>query len=69
MLQDIAWVNSHQIRGPVASMLGLFNLYNEANALKEKENIIKMIQTCAVNLDKMVKDIAGRIDTELDNKD
>jgi PAS domain S-box-containing protein len=69
MLQDIAWVNSHQIRGPVASMLGLFNLYNEVQTPDEKEGIVKMIQTCAVNLDKMVKDIAGRIDTELDNKD
>jgi PAS domain S-box-containing protein len=69
MLQDIAWVNSHQIRGPVASMLGLFNLYNEAQTPDEKESIIKMIQTCAINLDTMVKDIAGRIDTELGNKD
>lgn len=68
MLQDIAWVNSHEIRGPVASILGLFNLYNEAHTQEEKENIIKMINTCAINLDSMVKDIAGRIDTELENE-
>lgn len=67
MLQDIAWVNSHEVRGPVASILGLFNLYNEASTQEEKDNIIKMINTCAVNLDRMVKDIADKIDAELGN--
>lgn len=30
-LRDIAWISSHEIRGPVASILGLVNLYDSKN--------------------------------------
>lgn len=65
VLQEIAWLNSHEIRGPVASILGLFNVYKEAHSSQEREEIIEMISTYTENLDVIVHNIADRLNKEI----
>ncbi|NCD71752.1 PAS domain S-box protein [Mucilaginibacter agri] len=65
VLQEIAWLNSHEIRGPVASILGLFNIYKEAHSAEEREKIIEMISTYTENLDVIVHNIAERLNKEI----
>lgn len=63
-LQQIAWLSSHEIRRPVASILGLVNLSEEAKASEEKEEILRLVKRCAKELDDIVHDITRRVHEE-----
>lgn len=54
-LRDIAWISSHEIRGPVASILGLVNLYDSKNP--EAPFNLEIIQ----HLSKVSRDLDGVI--------
>ena len=64
VLQEISWASSHEIRKPVASILGLAYLAQNADAV-EKETIINMINQCAEELDGIVHTINHKISNEL----
>jgi signal transduction histidine kinase len=57
-LNDIAWVVSHKVRGPVASILGLAKLFNH-NDLADPDNakILEGIYSAANELDTAVKEV------------
>lgn len=59
-LKSIAWTQSHLVRGPLASILGLLNLYNR-DVADDPENLelIDMIITAASELDAVVHDVVG----------
>jgi PAS domain S-box-containing protein len=60
-LQDIAWIQSHKVRGPVATVLGLINLLQETDlSEKDKEMVIEGIKAASVNLDDVVKEIVAK---------
>ncbi|QJD97634.1 PAS domain S-box protein [Mucilaginibacter robiniae] len=61
MLQEIAWLSSHEIRKPVASILGLSNLINEVQTVEEKEEVIQLVQQCAQDLDQVVHHITNEV--------
>lgn len=61
VLKDIAWISSHEIRRPVASVLGLVNVMEFSDSIEEKEQIVKMIGECAAELDIMVHSIHDKI--------
>ncbi|UEG51565.1 PAS domain S-box protein [Mucilaginibacter daejeonensis] len=65
-LQEIAWLSSHEVRRPVASILGLIHLAKDANSVQEKEEIMGMINVCAEELDKIVHVITDRVNEESD---
>lgn len=63
VLREISWISSHEIRRPVASILGLMGLIKESALLSEKEELINMIGKCADELDGMVRLINDKINT------
>ena len=65
VLQEISWLSSHEIRRPVASILGLAYLAADVKEVEEKEQIIGMITTCAEELDGIVHTITNKISNEL----
>ncbi|HZZ76167.1 MAG TPA: PAS domain S-box protein, partial [Puia sp.] len=59
-LREIAWIQSHLVRAPVASILGLIQLCS----LDDSPNaeIIPMLKKAAEDLDKVIIDITKRTD-------
>jgi PAS domain S-box-containing protein len=64
-LQEIARIHSHKIRGPLASILGLTQLFNVEKADVENREIIDHINTAANNLDLVIHDIVRQTDHRL----
>jgi PAS domain S-box-containing protein len=64
-LKAVSWLNSHQIRKPVASILALTQLMRSSEDETEKEEILKMLHHCAIELDEIILEInaeaSGRI--------
>lgn len=55
-LVDIAWTQSHMVRGPLARMLGLLNLIeNHKIKAQEKFKFLKLLKDESLELDKAVK--------------
>jgi len=65
VLQEISWLSSHEIRKPVASILGLAYLAKDAQNAEDQEEIIGMINVCAEELDAIVHTITDKISNEL----
>jgi PAS domain S-box-containing protein len=60
-LTEIAWLQSHQVRGPVATILGLIPLFNyEDPADKGNIEILDMIRTTAHQLDQNIKEVVNK---------
>lgn len=59
-LQDIAWIQSHKVRGPVASILGLAQLFNIEQEDITNLQIMHHVQTAANNLDLVIRDIVNK---------
>ncbi|HEX8532450.1 MAG TPA: PAS domain-containing protein, partial [Cytophagales bacterium] len=53
-LLRIAHLQSHQIRGPVATILGLLQLLNRNSLTQENAQLIKYLETSAVKLDETI---------------
>lgn len=62
LLQDIAWLQAHKVRAPLASILGLVNLFSLDLTRKELEESITMLQKSALELDEIVREIIKRSD-------
>lgn len=64
-LKDVSYLNSHLIRKPIASLLGLTNLIRE-NVIDAKEfkNIAEYIYECSVELDEVVKQVNNKINKD-----
>lgn len=65
VLQEISWLSSHEIRRPVASILGLAYLAKDSRSIAEKTEIVEMINVCAEELDSIVHTITDKISNEL----
>jgi PAS domain S-box-containing protein len=59
-LQEIAWIQSHKVRGPLASILGLVSLFDTDTASADNVEIIDYIRTAAGQLDTVVHEIVGK---------
>ena len=59
-LQQIAWVQSHKVRGPLATILGLAQLFNSKDGDIETEEIIHGILTSAEKLDAVIREIVSK---------
>lgn len=57
-LKKIAWVQSHRMRSPVATIIGLTDLFNQQNpADPVNADIIDHIKTISVQLDTMIREV------------
>ncbi len=61
-LEEYAFINSHKLRGPVATVLGLLNLFTTIELKDEDREIINHMTKATQNLDKVVKDITKAIE-------
>lgn len=60
-LREIAQLSSHDLRGPVASILGLVSLFDEENQDMNLNNtIIENLKECATSLDKVIHAIVKK---------
>ncbi|RYY06191.1 MAG: PAS domain S-box protein, partial [Sphingobacteriaceae bacterium] len=64
ILKNIAWMSSHELRRPVASILGLINLMNETKD-EERDEAIQMLNTCTQQLDDIIHNINHMIEQEI----
>jgi PAS domain S-box-containing protein len=61
LLRKIAWMSSHEIRRPVATILGLVDLMNQAENEAERNEILPLLNRCATEMDQMVHEINNEI--------
>jgi PAS domain S-box-containing protein len=66
-LKKVAWLSSHEIRRPLANILGLVNLMKTTSNMDEKIKILENINSSAKELDAMVHEINSKIVTEFEN--
>lgn len=60
-LQDIAWLQSHVMRAPVAKIMGIVHLLQRLDLDEvEKSILLNDLNTCASELDKVIHDIANK---------
>ncbi|MDB4922498.1 PAS domain S-box protein [Mucilaginibacter sp.] len=62
MLQDIAWVNSHQLRRPVCSVLGLIDVLKIVRNDADRAECMCLLEKSALELDQLSKGINQKID-------
>jgi len=64
-LREIAWVQSHEVRAPLARLLGLLDLLDNFNSLNQesKTRVIQSLRDSALELDVIIRDVVRR--TEL----
>lgn len=56
-LKKIAWIQSHQIRKPVANILGLIPLFEEGNLTGEQKELLHHLKVSSAELDNYIKEI------------
>ncbi|MEL7004488.1 MAG: triple tyrosine motif-containing protein, partial [Bacteroidota bacterium] len=61
ILVEYAFINSHELRGPICRILGLLELIGKTND-EEKEKIIAMIRTTGIELDEVSRSINSMLD-------
>lgn len=63
-LAEYTFINGHQLRAPVATMLGLCNLLDYSEEIKEKEIIISKLKDEVKILDITIKEIRLKLETD-----
>lgn len=61
-LREIAWIQSHVVRAPLARLMGLMNVIDsqEEDDLMELKKLLAMLRKSAEELDSVIRDIVGR---------
>lgn len=65
-LKEVAWLSSHEVRRPLANIIGLINMMKLAPYMDEKLKIIENINRSAAELDKIVHSINSTIESEFE---
>ena len=63
LLQEIAWLQAHKVRAPVASILGIIDLFNIELGAPEQKELVRMLKQSAVQLDNIIREIIERTDS------
>ncbi|MEX2592306.1 MAG: PAS domain S-box protein [Anditalea sp.] len=62
-LQEIAWIQSHVVRAPLARIMGLVHAVNDTvEDKKDQQKLVKLIMKSAQELDDIIRDIAEKAD-------
>lgn len=59
-LNEMSWMQSHVIRAPVATVLGLLDMWYDADTEDDKAQIISWIKENMVKLDGIIKDMSDK---------
>jgi PAS domain-containing protein len=65
-LKEVAWLSSHEIRRPVATMLGLMYLVDIAEGNEEKEEAFELLKVTVNEMDGIVHQIHSKINDAVD---
>lgn len=65
-LKEVAWLSSHEIRRPVATMLGLMYLINIAETNEEKDEAFELLKITINEMDGIVHLIHSKINDAVD---
>jgi PAS domain-containing protein len=72
-LKEIAWIQSHKVRGPVSNILGLTSLLDHGSSANEHTiDILNKLKTVANELDSIIREVVDTtfdIDTALTEQD
>jgi PAS domain S-box-containing protein len=63
-LLEIAWSQSHQIRGPLSSIMSIVTLVNEQIDLESKLEAMSYLDEATKKLDQVIRDIVEKTDLE-----
>jgi PAS domain S-box-containing protein len=63
-LKELAWLSSHEVRRPLANIIGLSNMMKASQYMDEKIKILENINRSAEELDRIVHTINSTIETE-----
>ncbi len=58
-LKNIAWQQSHEIRGPLTSIMGIIRVINLCNTIEEKIALLGSLDEAAHKLDKAIRSIVN----------
>ncbi|OSZ82475.1 hypothetical protein CAP35_04175 [Chitinophagaceae bacterium IBVUCB1] len=68
-LKDIAWIQSHKVRSPVATIMGLVQLFNKEEPQDPiNQQVLEGIQEAAVNMDEVIREITAKTETIKESK-
>ena len=63
-LREIAWIQSHKVRGPVASILGLASLFSyEPNGHDKNIERLEKLQIATTDLDTIIREVVDKTNT------
>ncbi len=65
-LQQFSYTVSHNLRGPVASMLGLINIHQLSKSEADRANILTLLEKSAQSLETVIHDLNKIIDIRKD---
>jgi len=60
-LRELAWMSSHEVRRPVTSILGLISLIRSLENGTERDECIRMLENCSMELDDILKAISRKV--------
>jgi len=61
-LQRVAWSNSHELRKPVCSIIGLISVLKDLDNEKDRDECLAALEVCTRELDRLVKDINRKVE-------
>lgn len=65
ILKETAWINSHQIRKPLASILGIIELMQTSEDEIETKEYLDLLKICGDELDQQIKKSVQLVDTKV----
>ena len=65
-LQQFSYTVSHNLRGPVASMLGLINIHHLSQTEDERSRVLSLIEQSARSLETIIRDLNKIVDIRVD---
>jgi rod shape-determining protein MreC len=66
---EIAWIQSHKVRGPLTSLMGLVNVLQMPVDDTPEDNLIDLISIAANELDKVIHEIVEKSEKVVFNED
>ena len=63
--REIAWIQSHLVRAPLAKLLGVVKLLKQNENRTDKDKLIEYIGDSAIELDQVIRDIVNKTDNDL----
>jgi signal transduction histidine kinase len=68
-LSEYAFINAHQLRAPLASILGLINLFKTDTPMQEQHELLELLKKSSVELDQIVRSISRMLEGMEGSKD